>query len=239
VDDDDFDSDARDTVNDSEVETTAPLREICNDRVTDALRLADVSVGEAIDKDRVAEGDALRLDSERPGDTDGVQLGGERVEVCDSVWESVEDLVILSVLERLHVNDGVTHSTSCFHPASGLHRPLWFAHQWQRCEYAQYRSGSPSHAAAHCEGFPASAASRQYPRASHAVHGATYGQYVALASWQLAKHGSWARPQYAMLPPGTAHHAQTFAVLHCSSVVALRHDARHPVELLVVQYPRR
>jgi hypothetical protein len=191
--------------------------------VTEELRVLDM------------EGEC-EIDGDDVRDRDGVEL---TVALPETPSECEDDVVTLPVLERLRVNDGVTHSTSCFHPASGLHRPLWFAHQWQRSEYAQYRSGSPSHAAAHCEGFPASAASRQYPRASHAVHGATYGQYVALASWQLAKHGSWARPQYAMLPPGTAHHAQTFAVLHCSSVVALRHDARHPVELLVVQYPRR
>ena len=26
---------------------------------------------------------------------------------------------------------GVTHSTKCFHPPTGLHLPLWFVHQWQ------------------------------------------------------------------------------------------------------------
>ena len=104
----------------------------------------------------------------------------ERVAVTSSLYDVVGECLLRDwdrdfdgdrVRVRLRVNDGVTHSTSCFHPASGLHRPLWFAHQWHARAFSHCAaSGSIAvHSVAHgaARRLPVAA---QYPSTPHHVH---------------------------------------------------------------------
>ena len=104
----------------------------------------------------------------------------ERVAVTSSLNDVVGECLLRDwdrdfdgdrVRVRLRVNDGVTHSTSCFHPASGLHRPLWFAHQWHARAFSHCSASASiaAHSAAHgaARRLPVAA---QYPSAPHHVH---------------------------------------------------------------------
>ena len=75
------------------------------------------------------------------------------------------------VHERLRVKDGVTHSTSRFHPTSGLHRPLWFAHQWHARAFSHCSASGSITAQSIAHGaarrLPVAA---QYPSTPHHVH---------------------------------------------------------------------
>ncbi len=140
----------------------------------------------------VGEADAVR-DDELVGDavpvtdaseTDGAAVGLRDVVALgsDPVPETVRDDDPVGLADGAEpvacrvpdgVKLGVTHSTRRFQPALGLHRPLWFGHQWHTPEVLVHTSGRKrraSHSAAQRGAAKASVAATQYCRPAHQAH---------------------------------------------------------------------